>query len=296
MMYLINKKNYEQYILDYLEGNLNPGMTQAMEEFLERNPEVYKEIQDLMDYSLVEEVHSYEAKEGLKKPFVFPLRVVSGIAAAIAILLLAGITFIKMERPADASYQFADELEGQELKEKSVTGKKNKDDYDVAVEDVKVVEEGMQIETVKPDKKQEERVIGGIAIGKTQGNQQVKHILEKEEAKTFAEAEIYRIEEMDYTDRREERQVERLSGVTMAAIGLSSGLTIEELPSSNVVVDVDSPSFLAGLNGRLDEINENILPYLKIAKAKGLISESYEIQPISLRILADALVPESIQF
>lgn len=296
MMYLINKKNYEQYILDYLEGNLNPGMTQAMEEFLERNPEVYKEIQDLMDYSLVEEVHSYEAKEGLKKPFVLPLRMVSGIAAAITILLLAGIAFIKMDRPTDASYQYADEVEVQEFKEKAVTGKKNKDDYDVAGEDVKVVEEGMQNETVKSDKKQEERVIAGFAASESQEHLLVKQAIEKEEAETFVEAEIYQIEEMDNTDKREDRQVERLSGVTMAAVGLSSGLTIEELPSSNVVVDVDSPSFLAGLNGRLDEINENILPYLKFAKAKGLISESYEIQPISLRVLADALVPESIQF
>lgn len=48
----INIENYEEYILDYLEGNLDEGLLLDFEIFLVNNPSIASEVENLLDYSL----------------------------------------------------------------------------------------------------------------------------------------------------------------------------------------------------------------------------------------------------
>ena len=43
----ITRKNYEVYFLDYLEGNLNPGLENEFRNFLDTNPDLAEELQDM---------------------------------------------------------------------------------------------------------------------------------------------------------------------------------------------------------------------------------------------------------
>lgn len=94
----INKHNYEEFALDFLEGNLAPEMKGEFQKFLDKNPEIKEEIQSLEIVPIgpehLGEVPVFNRKEELyreaavvsmlKKPIQFKLW---QIAAAMILLL-----------------------------------------------------------------------------------------------------------------------------------------------------------------------------------------------------------------
>ncbi len=52
MKYLINKENYEQYALDYIEGNLEGDLLAAFERFLTEHPEIEEELEGMTEAML----------------------------------------------------------------------------------------------------------------------------------------------------------------------------------------------------------------------------------------------------
>ncbi len=63
----ITKHNYEEFILDFIEGNLSQKDTFLFQQFLELNPDVQKEIMDFENIILPDENIVFEEKYLLKK-------------------------------------------------------------------------------------------------------------------------------------------------------------------------------------------------------------------------------------
>lgn len=72
MKYLINKDNYEQYAMDFVEGQLSGELLMSFERFLKQYPEVRDELEELSDSILVPETSSVSGfdPEALKKRVV----------------------------------------------------------------------------------------------------------------------------------------------------------------------------------------------------------------------------------
>ncbi len=64
---MITRKNYEIYVIDYLEGNLNPEIKAEFEKFLEANPDIKEEITGLTQTVLSKKTHTFHEKWQLKK-------------------------------------------------------------------------------------------------------------------------------------------------------------------------------------------------------------------------------------
>lgn len=73
----INIKNYEQYVVDFIEGNLTPHMESLFNGFLQEHPEIAEEIADLNDIGLPGDNIIFNNKKDLKKP---PVKEVGGIS------------------------------------------------------------------------------------------------------------------------------------------------------------------------------------------------------------------------
>ncbi len=65
----INRNNFEAYLLDYLEGNLDPLLTADLMAFLAENPEFENYLPDLEGHSLRADEQQFRHKELLKKGF-----------------------------------------------------------------------------------------------------------------------------------------------------------------------------------------------------------------------------------
>lgn len=61
----INKLNYENYVIDYIEGNLSGNQKEAFDLFILDHPEIYEEIKDFISAPILQEDEriSYEHKE-----------------------------------------------------------------------------------------------------------------------------------------------------------------------------------------------------------------------------------------
>lgn len=67
----LNHHNYEEYLIDYLEGNLNPEQLGALEAFLAANPDIADEVNALASYMPIlvpDDNITYTHKAALKKP------------------------------------------------------------------------------------------------------------------------------------------------------------------------------------------------------------------------------------
>lgn len=99
----INKINYEQYALDYLEGTLNGGLLAEMEAFLTQNPAIRKELEEMRLIILTpDEGVVYDDKEALRRPVggggrVLPLWWISGLAAVAAMLMVVWVFWGSIE-------------------------------------------------------------------------------------------------------------------------------------------------------------------------------------------------------
>jgi len=64
---LLNRKNYEYYVIDYLEGRLSEEDIQRFEEFLIKNPDLRSEIDEFREMVLLPEHIEFTHKQTLKK-------------------------------------------------------------------------------------------------------------------------------------------------------------------------------------------------------------------------------------
>ena len=63
----INRKNYEAYFLDYIEGNLSATLKKELTIFLQQNPDLENELNDFQEYKLQAEEITFEPKAQLLK-------------------------------------------------------------------------------------------------------------------------------------------------------------------------------------------------------------------------------------
>ena len=66
-MSLINKNNYEAFLLDYMEQNLSADMVAELMLFFEQNPELQHELEELDEITLPSETIVFDGKNDLKK-------------------------------------------------------------------------------------------------------------------------------------------------------------------------------------------------------------------------------------
>jgi len=74
---IINRKNYEQYVLDYLEGRLDHNVMLLMKHFLLENPDIEEEIETkpISEHILTEEndlvlIENNEIEKESENPFI----------------------------------------------------------------------------------------------------------------------------------------------------------------------------------------------------------------------------------
>ena len=72
----INLQNYEQYFIDYLDGNLNPAEEAELRNFVRLHPDLQAEFEDLNDFVLIPENIEYQNKNLLKED---ELKAIEGI-------------------------------------------------------------------------------------------------------------------------------------------------------------------------------------------------------------------------
>lgn len=93
---VIHQNNYEQYVLDYVEGNLSTEQKIAMEQFLQEHPEQSEEIENLFAYQLEPKHIVFNKKELLYKEEKQQNPAIQWMiaAASMAILLVVGFQFM----------------------------------------------------------------------------------------------------------------------------------------------------------------------------------------------------------
>ncbi len=66
---MINKNNYHIYAIDYIEGNLPPELKTEFEKFLDNNPQIKQEIDELKEFTIPKSKASLDLadKMNLKK-------------------------------------------------------------------------------------------------------------------------------------------------------------------------------------------------------------------------------------
>ncbi len=70
----INRNNYEEFILDYYDGSLNPNQVSELFLFLKENPDIKEEFDSFENLSIVfDENIVFENKESLKKKDIIPI-------------------------------------------------------------------------------------------------------------------------------------------------------------------------------------------------------------------------------
>jgi len=63
----INRANYEEYVIDYLEGSLNTFERDCFDDFLGNNPDIKEEISSVNDITLKADKNIFSKKDNLKK-------------------------------------------------------------------------------------------------------------------------------------------------------------------------------------------------------------------------------------
>jgi hypothetical protein len=74
----VNSNNFEAYMLDYLEGNLDPLLTADLMAFLAENPEFEKYLPDYDSSLSLSDTHEYAQKNELKRGFADLPEITSG--------------------------------------------------------------------------------------------------------------------------------------------------------------------------------------------------------------------------
>jgi hypothetical protein len=99
----ITKENYEEFILDYLEGKLDPDLLSEFRLFFEANPEIREEIESFEIIELSPSGPEFSNKDSLKKKEIDLLEAISPFEKAC-------IAAIEQDLDETASEKFHDEL------------------------------------------------------------------------------------------------------------------------------------------------------------------------------------------
>ncbi len=122
----INKINYEQFAMDYLEGNLNGQQLRDMEQFLERHPDIKKELEEMeLFYLEADEDIVFDQKESLIKETEPEAIIVSGyrkwwLMSSIAVFLIFAITLFMLNMDVDKVHSSDETM----VEQKTITSEK----------------------------------------------------------------------------------------------------------------------------------------------------------------------------
>jgi len=123
-MNTINRENYEEYCLDYHEGNLSEELKKEFDEFIKENPDLGNDLQNVELYYLPkpEEIVFVDKKDLMKKakPVVRRLQPMYwkwAVAAACFAFIIAGVLFVQMNNdiPTFADVNNQDEVNSESL-------------------------------------------------------------------------------------------------------------------------------------------------------------------------------------
>lgn len=90
---------YEEYMLDYLEGNLPSEMKKQMDSYFQNHPDQWEEYKDVHRFMLPIEPIFYSHKKELKKKKAYNLYIPMSIAASIALFIIAAKLFSPYQKP-----------------------------------------------------------------------------------------------------------------------------------------------------------------------------------------------------
>ncbi len=93
----INQTNYEEYVLDYLEGTLSSSEQVKMDEFLTKHPDIKESISDLLAYKLPKEELNYPLKRQLTNNPAPTISWIRMSIAAASVLLLATFSLLVIQ-------------------------------------------------------------------------------------------------------------------------------------------------------------------------------------------------------
>lgn len=107
----INKLNYENFVIDYIEGSLDASIKKEFDGFLTKYPEVYEEIKDFMSAPILEEDTSitFDNKSSLRKGFPYQ-RI--ALATFITLAIIASSLYYNQHQ---ANEQTLPEIETQNI-------------------------------------------------------------------------------------------------------------------------------------------------------------------------------------
>lgn len=338
-MSLININNYERYVLDYLEGNLNPEMTAIMEQFLQDNPAINIEVENLFTYTVVKDDSViYPDKESLKKGAIIPFKMIVGIAASFLALILITGYFMQENKPAK---RFAGENPESVDSPTQNPQAENFHADNILKTDVAVThstsdsDNGMlQVQQMKKHPLPDDNMKVASPSGMTEKNRPVEN-------KTYIQAVAQMPDEIPInsgTHTHNNGKIKEFTSPLKSGTQEKAHVAVASLKSievnqvnrhendilkikapiikpdfhneKDIVQDVQNSKLMqnekssrieevlpfenVNLVDKIDSLQKAVNPYLEFAKANGLISETYGDKPISLKSIAQALIPESL--
>lgn len=134
----IDKHNYEEWMVEHLEGNLSPEQEVLFEQFMVEHPELQSEL-EMFDNTFLspDTTVTYPDKNALKKrdSKIIGLNTYFRYASAIAaaLLLFAAVRFI-MPKDAVTGTNYTSEIEKPEIHRTATTGNRDTAEYTAPVE------------------------------------------------------------------------------------------------------------------------------------------------------------------
>lgn len=299
-MHIINKNNYEEYALDYLEGKLSPEQEQAMEQFLLEHPSIKEEIEGVEKMVLVEdESITYPYKKNLKKASPFYNTMLFKVAAAIVFLIIATVVYVNMDSTA---VQTDKNNYAQELNEdfKNDNNEKNYDSGNEKIDTADQVFDNLASANVGPENNITERKKDKNSVEKNASatiaaseesslNIETIPLLPAEQNITVGHEKA----PMHYNNlRKQKNAIAQLDSRELNEVTVENRFNLR---GPDVYYQSSEVEALNTIATTLDSIRKNVDPYLEIAEDNGLISENMEKRKFTLESIAQAFIPESFK-
>lgn len=311
-MSTINKINYEQFAMDYLEGKLEGKLHQEMKDFLEKNPDIQEEMEEIQLFYLEpDETAVFTGKEALlrtptsKKGMISPR--FFGILSIILLSIIGAAWFL-----LDSSKENTSTLElgiphqNDENIEAAIIPSENQSNINIekVIESVHTNKE--ETTPIQKNEKQSTPVNNDIQPEK---NTEESKIYDQPIANTTSPVKRYTPEiiepNMPYETRTQEKQ-EPKNESPIATINPEKPQEekpiLEEVPSSFEIAAIETTeieTLAANYNHSIPE-NDIVIaeaPIVEIEEPSrlqkmGLIPENRRKRKINFKTLKDALVPE----
>jgi hypothetical protein len=252
----ITIENYEFYALDYLEGNLDETTQKAMDQFLNKHPEILAEMEEMKAFVLEpEDDLIFEKKDSLKKEVVLVpenksserrgalIPIWTRYAAAAAVILGLIWTTVQMTKSNEQPNPI-------EIVEKEQNQTKPQEQYN-NLENIKeepkqqevIVQEEVEVKVTdkqeaKPDKvlPQNNQKINQDMIANVETKEPIKNVefVENQNDQPIAKEEV-QIQEEIKVEKLEQRI---FSTQSIAVIDIEQDLTTDKIKQKNAVVEL----------------------------------------------------------